>query len=162
MSQTATTRSPSRITSCRPTGFTRPRARPCRRPVLLARGCTRTAGWVPADAAGTGLIAFHRAAGKVYGSSRTRHDPLSGKEQPDPIIDDDALVLYDQHKGQWRGYQENAGGPTLTNPAQIFAGYGIADNKRVSWGYLDDECDGLVRVVLRLADGSQLAAHAVV
>ena len=45
-----------------PTGFARPSRRPWRRPVLTARGCTLAAGWVPADTAGTALIAFQRAA----------------------------------------------------------------------------------------------------
>ena len=109
-------------------------------------------------------LRFTPAAGKVYGSSRTRHDPATNKEEQDPIIADDALVLYDKDKGKWRGYGEAQSGPTLTNPAQIFAGYNTddKDKTRISWGYLDDECDGFVRVVLRLADGTELAAHATI
>lgn len=107
-------------------------------------------------------LRFTPAAGKVYGASRMRHDGATGREVPDPIIDDDTLVLYDTARGGWRGYAEGSG-PTLTNPAQIFAGYNDDDNgKRISWGYLDDECDGHVRVVLRRLDGSELTAHATI
>jgi hypothetical protein len=113
-------------------------------------------------------LRFTPAAGKVYGASRTRHDPATGKQVPDHIIDDEALVLYDKDKGRWHGYEEAQGGPTLTNPAQIFAGYNTPDPNapdktlRVSWGYLDDECDGVVRVVMRRPDGTELAAHATI
>jgi hypothetical protein len=101
-------------------------------------------------------LRFTPAAGKVYGAS-TRRIPAAGKQEvDDPIINSDELVLYDRHKGGWRGYSETVG-PTLTNPAQIYAGYADGD-AQVSWGYLDDECDGFVRVTLRLADGRELSA----
>lgn len=100
-------------------------------------------------------LRFTPAAGKVYGASLKRHVDAH-TEQDDPIINDAALILYDDEKGKWRGYTEGAG-PSLTNPAQIFAGYNEGNN-RVSWGYLDDECDGFVRVCLKLADGTQLSA----
>lgn len=104
-------------------------------------------------------LRFTPGAGKVYGSSRTRNS-APDVEEPDPIIDSDELVLYDSAptKGTWRGYTET-GGPTLTNPAQIYAGYADADGNQVSWGYLDDECDGTATVTLDLGDGKILTAH---
>jgi hypothetical protein len=109
-------------------------------------------------------LRFTPAAGKVYGASRQRYNDKTGRQEDDPIIDSDELVLYDARRqsagySSWHGYREDPGGPTLTAPAQIFAGYGDG-NQRVSWGYLDDECDGFVRVVLRHRDGSELAAQA--
>lgn len=101
-------------------------------------------------------LRFTPAAGNVYGSSLERH--VDNKTlQLDPIIDHEDLILYDIHKGTWRGYRELSG-PTLTNPAQIFAGYNDGDT-RVSWGYLDDECDGYVRVTLKRLDGTELTAQ---
>ncbi len=102
---------------------------------------------------------FTPAAGKVYGSSRERIPAEGAKPVPDPIIDKDELILYDLHKGKWHGYKEGSG-PTLTNPAQIFAGYQTAAGDQVSWGYLDDECDGYVRLSLRPANGKALHAQA--
>jgi hypothetical protein len=105
-------------------------------------------------------LRFTPAAGKVYGSSRTRHT-APDVEDPDPIIDSDDLVLYQPNppKATWRGYTET-GGPTLTNPAQIYAGFADADGNQVSWGYLDDECDGTATVMLDLGGGKTLTAHA--
>jgi hypothetical protein len=91
---------------------------------------------------------FTPAGGKVYGSSTKRHTSAT-QEEDDPIITNDKLVLYDTGKGKWRGYKEgSAPNPVYTNPAQIFAGYSDADGAQVSWGYLDDECDGFVTVSL--------------
>lgn len=91
---------------------------------------------------------FTPAGGKVYGSSTRRHTSAT-QEEDDPIITNDKLVLYDTSKGKWRGYKEGAApNPTYTNPAQIFAGYSDADGAQVSWGYLDDECDGFVTATL--------------
>jgi len=104
---------------------------------------------------------FTPAAGKVYASSLERIETAGAKPVRDPIIDHDDLILYDRHKGSWHGYSEGPDpDPTLTNPAQIFAGYQTDAGAQVSWGYLDDECDGFVRLALRLADGSVLRAHA--
>ncbi|MBE5320837.1 hypothetical protein IM793_16835 [Pedobacter sp. MR2016-19] len=92
---------------------------------------------------------FTPGAGKVYGSSRFRNESETKLDQPDPIINSDDLVIYDKEKG-WRGYcEKGVGEPTYTNPAQIFAGYYLANNDRISWGYLDDECDGFVSVHLK-------------
>lgn len=107
-------------------------------------------------------LRYTPAAGIVYGSRRQRLVPNQNgvpELQDDPIIDNDELVLYDQHKGDWLNYSESVA-PTLTNPAGIYAGYADADGNQVSWGYLDDECDGLVRVRLKLHNGQQLQAQA--
>ncbi|MCU7375879.1 hypothetical protein PEC18_35015 [Paucibacter sp. O1-1] len=102
-------------------------------------------------------LRFTPAAGRVYGSSRVRHTSPTTVED-DPIIDTDELILYDDTKGSWRGYRESVG-PTLTNPAQIYAGY--ADGEyQVSWGYLDDECDGFARITLTDSNGQVLSAQA--
>lgn len=98
--------------------------------------------------------------GKVYGASRTRIEQENAAPVADPIITHDDLVLYDKAKGCWLGYTElNTGNPIYTNPAQIFAGYD-AEQGRVSWGYLDDECDGFAAVTLTNKDGSKLTAKA--
>lgn len=105
-------------------------------------------------------LRFTPASGKVYGSSLKRYQPEKGEDVvPDPIINSPDLILYDDKKGSWRGYSEK-NGPTLTNPAQIFAGYNRPDGSRVSWGYLDDECDGFVTFKLNLSAGKTLSAHA--
>jgi hypothetical protein len=124
-------------------------------------GRTLPLGWVqfvkPTDAYPQIRLRFTPAGGHVYGSALERHTSPTQVER-DPIIDDEALILYDDKKGTWRGYRESVG-PTLTNPAQIYAGY--ADGEyQVSWGYLDDECDGYARVMLALGDGSMLTAQA--
>ena len=97
---------------------------------------------------------FTPARGYVYGSSTSRHTSEK-EEEKDPIITSEDKVLYDPKKGTWRGYTETASyNPEYTNPAQIFAGYSTADSSQVSWGYLDDECDGIVTVELRTKSGS--------
>jgi hypothetical protein len=102
-------------------------------------------------------VRFTPAAGKVYGASRQRNTSPTVEEQ-DPVINSDDLVVYDKSKKSWFGYKET-GGPTTTNPGGIFAGYDVADG-RVSWGYLDDECDGSATVTLDLGGGKVLSAHA--
>jgi hypothetical protein len=106
-------------------------------------------------------LRFTPAAGRVYGSSRERHTGPTETER-DPVITEDDRVLYDATKG-WPGYRESAdpavSHPTYTNPAQIFAGF-TDGTDQVSWGYLDDECDGIATVVLSLPDGRVLSAHA--
>lgn len=93
---------------------------------------------------------FTPAGGKVYGSSLERHTSPT-KTEPDPIITHDDLILYDINKpgAEWRGFSEGPNpDPNYTNPAQIFAGYATKEGAQVSWGYLDDECDGFVEVNL--------------
>ena len=49
--------------------------------------------------------------------------------------------------------------PTDTNPGAIYAGYTDKNDQQVSWGYLDDECDGIVSVELTVG-GKALRAFA--
>jgi hypothetical protein len=103
-------------------------------------------------------LRYTPAAGKVYGASLKRYTSYDEVED-DPIITSADQILYDVHKGGWRGYSEN-GGPALTNPAQIYAGYLNDEGIQTSWGYLDDECDGIVTVYLALSGGAVLSAQA--
>jgi hypothetical protein len=95
-------------------------------------------------------IRFTPAHGKVYGSSSDPGDPNVVRS------------VYDSQKGKWPGYREpdspqnNYDGRRLTNPAEIFAGYD-EDNFHISYGYIDDECDGLIEVSL---SGTELHAFA--
>ncbi len=99
-------------------------------------------------------LRFTPAAGKVYGP------PLDGKE-PDGNL---AGEVYDTKKGRWKGYQDAADPQKdhilairrATNPGNVYAGTDLADGShRVSWGYLDDECDGIVDVEIT-AGGKRL------
>jgi hypothetical protein len=97
-------------------------------------------------------LRFTPAHGKVYG---TRTDTA------DPNV---VGVVYDPLKGGWHRYKEPASPPntlagrSLTNPAQIFAGYDVGDD-HISYGYVDDECDGTIEV--RVAGpGHDLSAFA--
>lgn len=105
-------------------------------------------------------LRYTPAGGVVYGSRKQRLVPDQNNVpvlQDDPIIDRDELVLYDE-KNDWLNYTESVG-PALTNPASIYAGYANADGNQVSWGYLDDECDGHVSVSLKLHDETVLHAQ---
>lgn len=89
-------------------------------------------------------LRFVPAAGLVYGP------PLESGER-DPNIAD---AVYDPGKGRWKGYKDpmNAKDDPLavrrtTNPSQIYAGKSVGED-RISYGYLDDECDGVVEVEL--------------
>ncbi|WP_217604827.1 hypothetical protein [Chitinophaga sp. GbtcB8] len=92
---------------------------------------------------------FTPAGGKVYGSSLKRIETAGEDPVDDPIITDPSMILYDKSKGKWWGYSESSSfNATYTMPAQIFAGYDDAAGNHISWGYLDDECDGSVMAVL--------------
>ena len=99
-------------------------------------------------------IRFTPAMGKVYGCGlRRKTVDLSGNiiEQDDPVITPDR-VIYDAAKGKWRDYAD-PGLPTDTNPGQIYAGFTNTtdpNSPQQSWGYLDDECDGVVSVELKV------------
>jgi hypothetical protein len=103
-------------------------------------------------------LRFTPAGGKVYGPP-----PESGTT--DPNI---AEAVYDPKKGKWKGYFDPSGQddpqkePTrvrkATNPMAIYAGATKGDYQ-ISYGYLDDECDGIVEVELEV-DGEKLAAYA--
>jgi len=90
-------------------------------------------------------LRFTPAHGKVYGTKT---------EVPDPNV---VKVVYDPTKGHWRGYSEpdtpknDYDGRKLTNPAEIFAGHD-KDDRHFSYGYVDDECDGVIEVQLDLGD----------
>src|SRR6478609_7292052 len=94
-------------------------------------------------------LRFTPAHGKVYGSN-------TGK--PDPYV---VKPLYDPRKGKWCGYREpdnpknDFQGRLLTNPAEIFAGYDDPkDSTHVSYGYVDDECDGIIEASLDTPEGT--------
>ncbi|MCU1328643.1 MAG: hypothetical protein JWN34_4013 [Bryobacterales bacterium] len=95
-------------------------------------------------------IRFTPAHGKVYGSKSDVEDPNVVR------------VVYDPAKGCWPGYREPGSPPNtyegrrLTNPAQIFAGYDTPDD-HISYGYIDDECDGVIEVQI---EGTGLSAFA--
>ena len=98
--------------------------------------------------------------GKVYGSRMERQESEKAEPVTDPIIKTEDQVIYNPDK-DWLGYKEGpAASPLYTNPAQIFAGYGTDDGAQVSWGYLDDECDGYVTVYLKTGNKKVLKAQA--
>jgi hypothetical protein len=108
-------------------------------------------------------LRFTPAHGWVYGSSTKRKqvdDFNKVVEVHDSIIPPDR-VLYDPKKGKWRGFDDSTTpAPQRTNPAAIYAGYSDPDSgDQISWGYLDDECDGIVTVTLAIA-GKTLTAFA--
>jgi hypothetical protein len=96
-------------------------------------------------------LRFTPAHGKVYGSDTGRPDPNVVKP------------IYDPRKGKWCGYSEpdtpknDFQGRVLTNPAEIFAGYddpkdGPENSIHISYGYVDDECDGIIEASLDTHD----------
>ncbi len=92
-------------------------------------------------------LRFTPAAGFVYGSS----DTAPGAGPPtDPNV---RAVVYDASRGTWRGYQDQ-NVSTITVPGRIYA----VDSRGRSRGYLDDGCDGLVRVTLTVG-GTTLSAY---
>jgi len=105
-------------------------------------------------------LRFTPAAGKVYGP------PLPDGKKDGNL----AGEVYDANKGRWKGYQDAADPKTdpildirkATNPGNVYAGTDSTDPDnphRVSWGYLDDECDGIVDVEIT-AGGKRLTAYA--
>ncbi len=105
-------------------------------------------------------LRFTPAAGKVYGP------PLPDEKKDGNL----AGEVYDTNKGRWKGYQDAADPKTdpildirkATNPGNVYAGTDSTDPDnphRVSWGYLDDECDGIVDVEIT-AGGKRLTAYA--
>ena len=95
-------------------------------------------------------LRFTPAAGRIYGPTRA---PFPNAPAPDPNVSE---AVYDAQRGGWDGYRD-AGGPQDTAPGDIYAGRRIG-NDQVSSGYLDDGCDGIVRVTLELG-GRTLRAH---
>jgi hypothetical protein len=98
-------------------------------------------------------LRYTPAEGKVYGSSLKRKQlDLAGNvvENDDPVMSADRII-YDSVRGTWRGYAD-PGLPTDTNPGQIYAGFQNKNGDWESWGYLDDECDGIVVAELKVGD----------
>jgi hypothetical protein len=111
-------------------------------------------------------LRYTPAGGKVYGSSLNRKTGPGEKDiEVDPTFKNEDQILYDISKGKWRGYKEGSN-PNIfyTAPAQIFAGYSYTDDQQeswqVSWGYIDDECDGFVTVKLKVSNEETLTAKA--
>lgn len=101
-------------------------------------------------------LRFTPAAGKVYG-------PPPDPGARDPNIAD---AVYDPDRGKWKGYYDPTdvendplGVRRATNPAQIYAGEATDDGNQISYGYLDDECDGIVEVEV-VEGGARLSAYA--
>lgn len=93
-------------------------------------------------------LRFTPAAGFVYGSSDT---PPPEQPAADPNVHS---VVYDARPGHgtWLGYRDS--GPGITTPGFIYA----SDADGRSLGYLDDGCDGIVRVTLTVG-GQTLSAY---
>ena len=94
-------------------------------------------------------LRFTPAGGYVYGSSRSA--PARSAIPADQNL---RAVVYNAgpRGGHWLGYVEPTSGmglAELTQPAQIYAGQSVGADW-VSSGYLDDECDGLVHVELKV------------
>jgi hypothetical protein len=107
-------------------------------------------------------LRFTPAHGLVYGASDKRIE-VDGQ---DPVLDKvvKGRVIYDGQKQtqKWLGWFDK-GRPNDTNPGEIYAGFTRVIDKvahHISWGYLDDECDGIVTVELKLRDGTKLSAFA--
>jgi hypothetical protein len=105
-------------------------------------------------------LRYTPAAGLVYGASRKRIKEIDASGRPvvedDPVIGD--RIVYDENKGKWKSYFDK-GVPSDTNPGAIYAGYSDPTNGQTSWGYLDDECDGIASVELSVR-GKTLRAFA--
>jgi hypothetical protein len=87
-------------------------------------------------------LRFTPGAGRIYGPTRA---PFPNAPSPDPNVSE---AVYDAQRGGWDGYRDE-GVPQDTAPGQIYAGRREGDSQ-VSSGYLDDGCDGIVRVTLEV------------
>lgn len=96
-------------------------------------------------------LRFTPGPGHVYGASLER--PVGPPDDPN-IVD----VVYDGNRGDWLGYTDHEPRVPSTEPYLIYR-YDPDDRNRRSVGYLDDGCDGIVRVTLDLA-GKTLSAYA--
>jgi hypothetical protein len=114
-------------------------------------------------------LRFTPAGGKVYGASLTRRvrdkstrADCDNSSEVDPNIPSEDFILYDKTK-PWFGYNEPPDvekNPTYTNPGAIFAGYENDQGLQTSWGYIDDECDGIVVATLKTKNDCLLQASA--
>ena len=103
-------------------------------------------------------LRFTPAGGHVYGArncrptaeKKTKEGTTTYTMEHDPVLVPERIV-YNPEK-PWCGYREPdpacLKAASLTNPGQIYAGYADEAGNQVSWGYLDDACDGLVTVEL--------------
>jgi len=107
-------------------------------------------------------LRFTPATGKVYGSHTERFELDENKLKTDPVFSGhEDRIVYNTAVGKWRGFQSDVSSKTLTNPSDIYQGYWPDPTKLpISWGYLDDVCDGVITVELALKDGSKLSTHA--
>jgi hypothetical protein len=104
-------------------------------------------------------LRYTPAAGRVYGPPGKRRTGKDSWEE-DPILVSEEQIVYDPAKGCWVGFTDgNQDSPRQTNPAAIYAGWADAKGNQISWGYLDDECDGIVAASLVL-EGETLSAFA--
>lgn len=92
---------------------------------------------------------------------------LYGADDKDPLFEGHPeRVVYNPSAdggGKWFGFQTNAYSRTLTNPSDIYEGaenWPDPSKMGPSKGYLDDVCDGSVKVELTLKDGATLTARA--
>ena len=91
-------------------------------------------------------LRFTPGAGRIYGPTRS---PFPDQPSPDPNVSE---AIYDSAKGGWDGYSDDQTDPAITSPRQIYAGRPAPNPENpqsplhVSAGYLDDGCDGIVRV----------------
>ena len=117
-------------------------------------------------------LRYTPAGGKVYGTRRQRisattdlinSDIINEQLVTDPVFKDrgEEAIIYDMHKGSWFNYKESGDSKAFyTSPAQLFAGYANANEDQISWGYIDDECDGIVRVNLKISKDNTISAKA--
>ena len=110
-------------------------------------------------------LRFTPAGGHVYGARCKRvtaeektSEGTTYTYEHDPVLAPERII-YDETK-PWCGYREPApsslAAAALTNPGQIYAGYADKNGNQVSWGYLDDACDGLISVELVRKDNQPL------
>ena len=103
-------------------------------------------------------LRYTPAAGRVYGPPGDRQTGPKSFE-PDPILVSEEQIVYDRSK-DWVGFTDGTQSlPLQTNPGAIYAGWADSDGNQISWGYLDDECDGIVTASLRV-EGQTLSAFA--
>ncbi len=109
-------------------------------------------------------LRFTPAAGLIYGPDKTIVPPTpEGEDSEVPKLYQipEAQAIYNHNKS-WYGL---ASAENETVPPSLFAidppaPSWLFNNKAVSRGYLDDACDGIVEVQLRLKNGGKLAATA--
>jgi hypothetical protein len=108
----------------------------------------------PTDAHPEVRLRFTPAPGFVYGASTT---PPPAGAPADPNVRE---IVYDArpNRGTWLGYSERDSTRPITAPGNIYAGRQVGNNW-ISRGYLDDGCDGLIRVLVRIG-GQTLTAFA--